>query len=341
MHICIDCRFHGHSGIGRYIREKVSALMKEHPENKYSIILDRENINDEFAGCLSGSNVSLIHCAARMYSLREQWQLPLRIPACDVFWAPHYNAPLLPVRAKEKWVTIHDMAHLAIADILGLSVLQKLYARLFFYHSAHCYDVIYTVSEFSKREIIRYENVPASRIIVHHNHVDTGRYHRIDDIFLQEQVRKKYQLSRRYILFVGNIKPHKNLHRLLEAYGMLQLEQPNSCKLVLAGQSEGLLTAATNLAELIEQYAIRDKVIFAGYVDEEDLPVLYSMAELFVFPSMYEGWGIPPLEALACGCRVLASDAASIPEACGDRVEYFHWQDTNELKEKLAGYIIQ
>lgn len=340
MHICIDCRFHIYSGIGRYIREKVTEMLKAKPKNKYSVIIDKKNANSEFINYLLGSNVNIIHCDAKMYSIREQWQLPLKIPKCDIFWAPHYNAPILPVRAKEKWVTIHDMAHLAIGDMLGLSVIQKLYARLFLYHSSHYYDIIYTVSNFSKQEIIKYEGIKENKIIVHYNNVDTSKYHRIEDPLVQEHVRQKYHLSQKYILFVGNVKPHKNLHRLLEAYGILQLEHPTMCKLVIAGQIDGFVTAAYNLGEIIEQYNLQDKVIFTNYVAEEDLPVLYTMAELFVFPSIYEGWGIPPLEALACGCKVLASDAASIPEACGNKVEYFHWQDTNELKRKLAKYIL-
>lgn len=338
MHICIDCRFHKNSGIGRYIKEKVKNIIEDGSFTKYSLIIDKNEIDRVFFNSVCNSQVEIIYCQAKMYSVKEQIELPLKIPSCDVFWSMHYNAPILPIRAKEKWVTIHDVAHLAIADMLKLSFAKRLYAKMLMYSSTHFYNKIYTVSEFSKNEIIKYENIAPEKIAITYNTVDINKYYMIEDSNKLEYVKSKYSLPDKYILYVGNVKPHKNLIRLLEAYYLYKKYNENPIKLLIVGKKDGFITGIDNIKNVIDKYDLGTEIKFTGYVEDDDLPAIYSMAKLFVFPSIYEGWGIPPLEALACGCKVIASNTASIPEACGDRVEYFDPFDVMDIKDKIEKY---
>lgn len=331
MHIVVDCRFVHHSGIGRYIRELVPRIMERLAEDGFTLLVSPEERDDIFLG--QCERAKLIPLEAGMYSLAEQWEVPRRVPSCDIFWAPHYNAPLLPVRAKKKIVTIHDMAHLVLQE--GLSLPKRLYARLFFWNAAHRYDHILTVSDFSRSEILRWEAVPEEKISVHPIAADMVKYRPCGDEDRKRRVLERYGLPGEYILFVGNVKPNKNLRRMLEAYALFRREGTRNTGLVIVGKREGLMTGVMGLDALIRSLGIEDSVHFTGFVEDEDLPVLYSAAACFVFPSLYEGFGLPPLEAMACGCPVIASDAASIPEVCGPGALYADPRNSGDLAARL------
>ena len=153
-----------------------------------------------------------------------------------------------------------------------------------------------------------------------------------------KDVKSKYSEPDKDILYVGNVKPHKNLIRLLEAYYLYKKNNENSIKLLIVGKKDGFITGIDNIKNVIDKYDLGTEIKFTGYVEDDDLPAIYSMAKLFVFPSIYEGWGIPPLEALACGCKVIASTTASIPEACRDRAEYFDPFDVMDIKAQIEKY---
>lgn len=334
MHIVIDCRFQTCSGIGRYIREIVSRLVQDDAV-KFSLIIDDTAVDEEFMAKCRRPNVSTIVCRAKMYSLREQIEIPLKVPSCDIFWATHYNAPILPLRAKRKIVTIYDMAHLALADMLHFGRMKRCYANLLMYIATHCYDDIFTISNFTKSEILKFEKINPDKIKVHYLGVDYEKYHPVTNEKLLQEVRLKYQLPTEYFLFVGNVKPHKNLYRLVEAYALLLEQRPTDCKLVIAGKKEGFFTGETSLESLIQSRHLEDKVLFTGYVEEHHMPALYTMAKAFVFPSIYEGFGLPPLEAMACGCPVFAANAASMPEVYSEAAVYFNPLDVDDIARVL------
>lgn len=330
MHIAIDCRFVRHSGIGRYITELVPRLVP-HDEHRFTLIVSKKEWDQGFVETCTRPNVQMTICNASMYSIREQVEMPMRIPACDIFWSPHYNVPLLPIRAKKKLVTIHDVLHLAMRKEFFLP--KRLYAKLFLYAATHFFDKVLTVSEFSKQEILRFEDIDPKKITVIYPAAgsDFIKKHPTD-----EEVRsvcEKYRLTRPYFLYVGNIKPHKNLSRLLEAYQLfLQTACPGILpSLVLVGRKDTYSPVVASLSE-----ETRSHIRFTGYVEDADLPAVYRGASLFLFPSLYEGFGIPPLEAMAQGVPVLASNAASIPEICGDVADYFDPTDVEGMAEKIA-----
>ena len=128
---------------------------------------------------------------------------------------------------------------------------------------------------------------------------------------------------------MGNVKPHKNLKNLLFA-----VEKTN-LNLVIVGKKDGFITGDSTISEIIRTKNLSDRIFFTGYVKDADIAAIYNLAKLFVFPSLYEGFGIPPLEAQACSCPVVCSNAASLPEVCGDSVVYFDPNDIEDMRNKI------
>ena len=337
MHIVIDCRFVHHSGIGRYIREIVPRLLRKMAGHRFTLLVSREERDEAFMQQCAAAHAVFCYVKAGMYSLREQWEIPRCVPPCDIFWSMHYNAPILPLRARKKIVTIHDMAHLAMPE--GLSLIKRIYAKLFFWNASHCSDHILTDSKFSRREILRYENVREEKVSVHYIAVDTERYRPCSDSMKLEEVCRRYALPTDFFLFVGNTKPNKNIGHMLKAYALFREKGGADIALVIVGKKEGLSTGAKGLGELMDSLGLRDRVFFTGFVPDEDLPMLYGVARAFVFPSLYEGFGLPPLEAMACGCPVISSHAASLPEVCGEAVLYVDPYDIHDIAAKLRKFM--
>jgi glycosyltransferase involved in cell wall biosynthesis len=224
-------------------------------------------------------------CTSKIYSLYEQIELPRLIPPCDLFWSPHYNVPLLPIRARRRAVTLHDTAPLS----LPFPLYKKLYAHLFF-RAALSSDLVFTVSSFSKTEIARHFHKSSISIPLGVDPHPT--------VAPLETVRAKYNLPPAFFFCIGNLKPHKNLQLIYDAYAQQSLPIPT----VVAGKGE----------------KGPPPLHYIGEVLDAEVPALYHMATALLFPSLYEGFGLPPLEAMASGCPVIASHVASIPEVCGN-----------------------
>ena len=320
-----------HSGIGTYIKCVINALLNDYD---LTLIIDEQRIIDQ----TWVNKVNIVQCTAPIYSLREQIRLPLDIPPCEIFLSPHYNIPLLPVNAKKKIVIIHDVNHLV--SYTQLSLIQKKYAKLFLKRAMTISDTVITVSNFSEKEIRKYIGNIFKNINV--------LYYGIDDSLLREQhqpeksnwIRSKYNLPDNYILYVGSAKPHKNFNILLKAFNLLLKDFPDQ-KLVVVGLSK----IQVNQADFLESIVLKNKdlltsLIFTNYVPDSDLPLIYKHAEFLVFPSYYEGFGLPPLEAMINYCPVVASNAASIPEVCGNAALYFDPQKELELYEKMKIFLL-
>ena len=318
--ITIDVRMIHSSGVGRYIGSILPFMISCSPFS-FSLI----GRQDELRGYdwFDSENIQIVECNTEIYSLQEQFQLLRKIPKrCNLFWSPHYNVPLLPVRAQKRLVTIHDVFHLVYFNELNLK--QKIYAKLMMNAAVKLSDRIVTVSEFSKSELIKYTKVDKDKIEVVYNGVNKNRFREYEDKSRLQEVKRRLNLPERFILYVGNVKPHKNLKRLLEAFEKLIESALKDCYLVVVGKKEGFIIGDEIVFKRIESdIKLKEKVIFTGYVgDEEDLSVIYNLASLFIFPSLYEGFGLPPLEALSCGCPTVVSNIASLPEVCCDAAYY-------------------
>ena len=310
MRIGIDARKLHDFGIGTYIRNLLRELAIIDQQTEY-VLFCRPGDTDVAAAL--GPNFRAVPERSGHYSLREQIAIPLaaRRERLDVFHAPHYVLPaLIPTRTV---VTIHDCIHLMFPQHLSHR-LGYAYARAALWIAAHKSDRIFTVSEQSKRDILRFFNVPPEKIVVTPNAID-NRLGETPSEELITQTRERYQLSPSYILYVGNIKPHKNLERLIEAFYLVRREGRGELELLIIGDEISKLQA---LRRAVHKYQLHRHVRFLGFVPDKTLAVLYRLASVFVFPSLYEGFGLPPLEAMASGTPVVTSNVSSLPEVVGD-----------------------
>ena len=247
------------------------------------------------------------------YSIREQFTVPrdLRREKADLFHAPHYVLPALtPCKSV---VTIHDCIHLRFPQYLP-SRLGYTYARSSLWMATHRSNLIMTVSEASKRDILEYYKVPSDKIHVIYNGIDE-RFSQAPAEEDVTRVRERYQLDGPFVLYAGNVKPHKNIERLIEAFYILKRGEFEHVKLVIIGDE---ISKYASLRHAVHRYKLHKHVRFLGFVPHRTLAVLYRQADAFVFPSLYEGFGLPPLEAMASGTPVITSNVSSLPEVVGD-----------------------
>ena len=310
MRIAIDARKLRDYGIGTYVRNLLRHLSRIDNTTDYVILCGEQD-------CKSipdiGPNFRPVVDASGAYSVREQLSIPLdlRREGVDLFHAPHYVLP--PLTPCKSVVTIHDCIHLRFPQYLP-NRLGYAYARGSLWVATHRANRVLTVSEASKRDILRYFKVPPAKIDVIYNAIDErfGRMPEADEI---ARVRERYQLNDPFVLYAGNIKPHKNLERLIEAFHMLRRGGMEQVKLLIIGDE---ISKYATLRRAVHKYKLHKHVRFFGFVPDKTLAVLYRLADVFVFPSLYEGFGLPPLEAMASGTPVITSNVSSLPEVVGD-----------------------
>jgi glycosyltransferase involved in cell wall biosynthesis len=218
--------------------------------------------------------------------------------------------PLLPCPSV---VTIHDCIHLMFPEYLP-NRLAHVYARTFMTIAAKRSARVLTVSEASKRDILHYFHIPAAKVDVIHNAID-DRFHQAPDADDVVRVRQRYQLNDPFLLYAGNIKPHKNVDRVIEAFARLKKRGFEPLKLLIIGDE---ISKSPQLRRAVHRHHLHKHVRFLGFVPDATLAVLYRLADVFVFPSLYEGFGLPPLEAMASGTPVVTSNVSSLPEVVGD-----------------------
>ena len=310
MRIGIDARKLHDFGIGTYIRNLLRQLARMDRQTEF-VILCRP---DDCAMVTAlGENFRGVVETAGNYSLLEQVKIPLALKreGVTLFHAPHYVLPPL-VRCKAV-VTIHDCIHLMFPQYLPNRFAYR-YAIASIRLAARRATRIMTVSESSKRDILKFVDTEPGKIDV--------IYNAYDDTFAIEpreedvvRVRERYQLESEFVLYAGNVKPHKNLERLIEAFHLVRKRGLDHLKLVMIGDEISKYTA---LRRAVHRHQLHKYVRFLGYLPEETLAVMYRLAGVFVFPSLYEGFGLPPLEAMASGTPVVMSNVSSLPEVAGD-----------------------
>ena len=173
-------------------------------------------------------------------------------------------------------------------------------------------DRIITISNAAKNEIIKYYNIPPDKITVMPMGVEREYSPNTDGIGI---IKDKYGINGDYFMYLGTLEPRKNIDTLIKAYDILRHRTADAPQLVIAGKKGW---SYESIFDLTEKLGLKDNVIFTGYIDRDEIPVLLSGAKAFVFPSVYEGFGMPPLEAMACGCPVIASDVSAMPEVIAD-----------------------
>lgn len=322
LKIAVDARMIKMSGIGTYIQN----LMKN---GCYDIALGNENEIKEF-----DENIKTINFDSKIYGIKEQFKFPykkLKKENIDILHVPHYNVPIF-YRGKMV-VTIHDLTHLIYPEFLP-NKFAYLYAKFMMKIAIKKSYRVITDSENTKKDILNFFKVNPDKIDV--IYLGVGAEFKKKE---KEGVQYLYQRfnipeDKKILLYVGNLKPHKNLERLLEAYS--KIKNIDNTRLLLIGKA---FEKYDVLEEKEKNLGISDYVIHTGIVSQDELVDLYNLADLFVFPSLYEGFGLPILEALACGTNVVCSNISSIPEVGGNCVEYFDPYNVDDIREKIENSI--
>lgn len=307
------------TGIGWCEVGQTQAIARLFPNDKYeySFFTSGKNERIKKAGSFAGNNIKLNYSDFSGYLYRAVSTF-LPVPYSFFFGknsdiTHFFNYIVPPFVHGKKVVTVHDMVYKAFPETVRGRTRFMLEIGL--KKSMKRADIIVTDSEFSKKEIIKYFPEHSKKIRVVPCGVDCERFRPCENTKTIEKVKKSLEINGNYFLYVGTIEPRKNLIRLIRAYKVFTKHVQTPPKLVLAG-AKGWL--CDDIYALVKKLDIEKHVIFTKYVPSEDINLLMCGATAFVFPSLYEGFGMPPLEAMACGVPVLTSGEASIPEVVGD-----------------------
>lgn len=299
-------------GIGRYVYNLARGVGELAPPHRLFVLHnpDQANTRYDMSVLAQHANVELIDTSARPFSPAEQWRIPalLRQLRADLYHAPYYVRPYVGLPCPSV-TTLYD----AIPQLFPTEVSFR--ARLLFGTltrlAARSSSRILTISASAGGDLARLYGFDPAKITV--TPLAADERFRPQSAETIQQLRSKYSLPKRYMLSLASNKPHKNLPLLIESFALLQ--RSNAPTLVLAGHWDARFPGARAEAE---RSGLQAQIRFLPNVANEDLPALYAGAELFVFPSRYEGFGLPPLEALAVGTPVICGDHSSLPEVVGD-----------------------
>ncbi|OGH64662.1 MAG: hypothetical protein A2821_04395 [Candidatus Magasanikbacteria bacterium RIFCSPHIGHO2_01_FULL_41_23] len=337
MKIGIDCRLLGpeQGGLGRYIEQLVLHLSLIDQENDYVLFLRSENINKVKIGNEHFKYTKVL-ADIPWYGWREQILLAsiIKKAKVELMHFPHWNVPLF---YNEPFVvTIHDLLLLQYSTRAASTLgpigywFKNLAYRIVLRHAVQSAEHIIAVSEFTKQEIIKHFPQTTNKIFIIYQ---APSFESPANVSASQNTIEKFGINKSYALYVGVSYPHKNLAGLVRAWKLLVERHGNDYQLVIASKKNYF----SNKIEKIVQEEKISHIIFTGFVPDEDLPALYKNAALFVFPSLYEGFGLPPLEAWIFNVPVVASNRGSIPEILGMGALYF---DPESIKQ-MADVIFQ
>ncbi len=328
MRIGIDARKLHDFGIGTYVQNLLRQLARIDREWEYVLFCRPD---DQAALAELGPNFRPVVVRAEPYTVREQFSLPWKVlrARVDVFHSPHYVLP--PLIRCPAVVTIHDCIHLMFPQYLP-NRLAPYYARVFMWWAAHRSARVLTVSEASKHDILRFFRIPPEKVTVIHNAID-DRFRQPPPDEEAYRIRERFQLHEPFVLYAGNVKPHKNLERLIEALHQLHTNGFDDLKLLIIGND---ISKYATLRRAVHAHNLHKYVRFLGFVPDQTLAILYRLASVFVFPSLYEGFGLPPLEAMASGTPVVTSNVSSLPEVVGSAAVLVDPTDPRAIAEGIA-----
>ncbi len=300
------------AGIGRYVSNLVNDLAKIDNQNKYVIFANEDN--KEWFTNIKNPNFKIIQLGnySKIKFLRILWEqiiLPIHcvLKKIDLLHSPGFTLPI--IKTCKQAVTIHDMTFFNYPE--HHTFLKRIYFPLMIKHSVRQADIVFADSESTRQDIIKILNASSDKIKTIHLGVE--------EIFLKKrnkkelkQTQNKYSLNKKYILFVGTIEPRKNISTLISAFAKLQRKDLD---LVICGKLGWMYKS---IFKTMKQEKVEKQVKLLGFVPDEDLLNLYAGAEMFVYPSFYEGFGLPIVEAMASSCPVITSNLSSTKEIAGD-----------------------
>ena len=330
MHIGIDAHAIGaqQGGNETYIRNLLTALAELDQENQYTLYFSVAQAAEAWRNRYANFAVRLLPPPTPLVRVPLALALELRRRPVDVLHVQYTAPPFCPAPIV---TTIHDLAfeHLPETFTRRGKAQLRLTVRRTARHAAH----ILTVSEFSRQDIINTYRLPLDRITVTHNGCEAQFTPHPALEREAEIIKQKFGIARDYLLALGSVQPRKNLVRLLRAYARLREQQPEfRLQLVVVGRQLWLYKEV--LREIKQQNFAAD-VIVTGYASDEDLPALYRSAVALVYPSLFEGFGLPPLEAMACGTPVITSNSSSLPEVVGNAALLVNPYEETDLAQAI------
>lgn len=322
--ILVDARMMGSSGIGVVLNNLLRRMVIERPDWHFLLLGNVASLRQ--LSWAQAANISFRQFGHPIHSGGEQicWPRGLASEA-DLLVCPNYNIPLLwrgPILT-----IVHDVAHLALKNIFGAFHLRA-YARFGFEHVRRRSDAIVFVSSFSRDEFYRLAGKPNGTAVVIHNGVDKAWFNASRSV--------KPSAGHPTIIYVGNVKPHKNLKRLLAAFEAIKNEIPHT--LLIVGKKGGFVTGEEGIASWSQR--LGDRLRFTGEISDAELRDCLLTADALVLPSLYEGFGLPPLEAMSVGCPVLVSRGSALPEVCGDAAIYCDPLDVADIAAGLRRIVL-
>lgn len=318
------------SGIERYAACLALEMIKD--INHLYILIFKEEIHYMFKTIYKQKNIKIYILKRCNKLFFNQVRLPIEIYKHKADYYLFLAFPVPVILFKKNMVsTIHDICCWDCPETM--TKMSKWYFRISNRIAIIKCKSIITISRFSKRRIQEYLNYNENKIWLVYCGIDE-KFRSYKQIAINNKlIHDKYNLPEQYILSLSTLEPRKNLKLLIDAYRDLYNENKICIPLVLAGRQGWKMDEFFKNIKIEEE--VKKNIYFTGFIDDDDLPAVYADAELFVFPSLYEGFGMPPLEALACGTKVLVSDSSSMPEVLGDEAVYFKNGNKKDLKDKL------
>ena len=315
------------TGIGNYTHSLISKLDEIDHENEYTFLCPDEQPQNY----LQFSKEYTFYALPKD-DLREEIEIPIWLSKekADLFHLPQ-NGFRIPTQCSCKLVvTIHDLIPYFLPEMVRPSFLRRFTAEMPIIVERA--DRIITVSATSKQDIINIFKVNPEKIIVIPS-APTSAYRPLPKPETKNWLRKTYGIKKPYILYIGGLNPRKNVAELIYAYAKIRRTLPKGQTLVILGPEGKHLSKLRLLGEALN--ITTEELIFPGFIDSSGLPQFYNGADLFVYPSLYEGFGLPPIEAMACGTPVITSDVSSLPEVVGEAALKVNPYDTLALAETI------
>lgn len=315
------------SGIGYYTYRIVKELLDNDTENEYYLFSNCE-LSVHFPENSRVHNI-LYTCKNRLLWSRYLLGWQIRKLNLDIFWSPTHNLPFVKQKKTKYYMTVHDIANHILENISQSKSSQQKYLRLILDHSCKIADRIIVPSIATKNDLVEHFDVDPRKISVIYEGGDKETNVKPAG---EQELKEKYQIKKPYFLYVGTLQPRKNIETIVNAFLCLAKEELTS-QLVLAG---GTGWGMDKVLEKIQKSESKDRIVLTGYVSEEEKAGLYKNAEAFLFPSLYEGFGIPILESFSYGVPVITAKNSSLPEVGGDAAIYIeNVMSSEELEERM------
>ena len=341
MKIAIDIRLLGRKRTGDEVVffNLIRGLSRVDQKNEYILLTDsapekNPDLQDEISRLGLGNNfkvIALAEAGVNKFSWNA-WVLPnyLRNNPVDILQVQYITPWFVPKNIKIATI-IHDVSFKVFPELIRKT--DMFFLNILIPHSFKRANTIIGVSKFTSDEIMKYYKVDKTKVEWIHNAVSDNFFEQYSQTDI-DAVREKYHLPEKFILYLGTLQPRKNLPTLIEAFVKMPLDSRKDIKLVLAGGKGH--NYDRQIDKFIKEYGVKEDVLLTGFIDEIDKPIIFKLAHVFCFPSVYEGFGIPILEAMAMGVPALVSNIPPHLEITGDSAFTFDPQNSSILSEKLA-----